>query len=84
LRRLQGRRQGRFCGHPGGFRHHINGVFADDIMAAATVPAVWRGFVQKGAPKSICAYAVRKAGIHAGIGPGVLLRNARCLPDIFA
>src|SRR6202789_408203 len=27
--------------------HHINGVFADDIIAPASIPAIWRAFVQK-------------------------------------
>jgi hypothetical protein len=83
LRRLRNRRKGRFCGHPGRFCHHINGVFADDMMDPASVPEVWRGFAEK--RTKFNSRAGRLQDRYHPIGfKGMLSRSTRCLPDIFA
>jgi hypothetical protein len=65
-----------FAGHSGGLADHINGVFADDIMAPASVPAVWRGFVQKTHQIQFAPMLLAKPVFTPGIGSkGMLLRS---------
>jgi hypothetical protein len=76
LHRPQGRWKGGFCGHSGGLAHHINGVFAADMMAPASVPAVWRGFAQKAHQVQFAPMLLAKPVFTPGIGSkGMLLRS---------
>src|SRR3984957_4239249 len=72
-----------FAGIQTGLGHHINGVFADDIIAAASVPAIWRGFVQKAHQLQLARTLLAKPVSTPGSGRGACFCGARVVCRIF-
>jgi hypothetical protein len=63
-----------FAGVGRDFHHHINGVFAADMMGSARIPQLWRRFCDD-TPRKASSPALRVCPKSAPI---------RCLPGMFA
>jgi hypothetical protein len=60
--------------------HHINGVFADDIMPLARTPRGFARICSKSAETTWCVFCSQNSQNRCA----PFLRKTRCQPDIFA